>query len=552
MNKLCAILASGMFTTFAYAQSNVSAPMSFRIAKEVKPAVLNYIPGSLKFVEVGGNNAIDANETAKIEFQIKNTGTGDGVGCVAEISAEGNTNGLTYKSQNLPAIAVGETQTVVIPISSNMNTVDGSVEFTVNVTEPNGFGTEPVQISVNTRKFVSPYLQVVDYTITSDGGSSVLERKKPFDLQILLQNTQYGKAENVDVSVEFPAGVWVEDNNDKNAYKTIEGGKTQSLIYTAMIPTSYTADVIPVKITVKEKYGKYSENKTLNLKFNQTLASRKIQIDAKHENRAEIAIASLGSDVDKNIPVSKTKNEKAYAVIIANENYSEVANVPYAINDGEIFKQYCIQTLGMSEKHVRLLRDATKNQIAAQIDWLKNVIDAREGDVNILLYYAGHGIPDERSKSAYLLPVDGYGSNVNTAYKLDDIYNALGEERCKSVTVLLDACFSGAKREGDMLASARGVAISVKRGEPVGNMVVISAATGDQTAGAYNEQSHGKFTYFLLKKLQATQGDVNLNDLSSYIISNVKRISADEGKIQTPTVVPSANVGDDWKNWKLK
>lgn len=552
MNKLCAILASGMFTTFAYAQSNVSAPMSFRIAKEVKPAVLNYIPGSLKFVEVGGNNAIDANETAKIEFQIKNTGTGDGVGCVAEISAEGNTNGLTYKSQNLPAIAVGETQTVVIPISSNMNTVDGSVEFTVNVTEPNGFGTEPVQISVNTRKFVSPYLQVVDYTITSDGGSSVLERKKPFDLQILLQNTQYGKAENVDVRVEFPAGVWVEDNNDKNAYKTIEGGKTQSLIYTAMIPTSYTADVIPVKITIKEKYGKYSENKTLNLKFNQTLASRKIQIDAKHENRAEIAIASLGSDVDKNIPVSKTKNEKSYAVIIANENYSEVANVPYAINDGEIFKQYCIQTLGMSEKHVRLLRDATKNQIAAQIDWLKNVIDAREGDVNILLYYAGHGIPDERSKSAYLLPVDGYGSNVNTAYKLDDIYNALGEERCKSVTVLLDACFSGAKREGDMLASARGVAISVKRGEPVGNMVVISAATGDQTAGAYNEQSHGKFTYFLLKKLQATQGDVNLNDLSSYIISNVKRISADEGKIQTPTVVPSANVGDDWKNWKLK
>lgn len=552
MNKLCAILASGMFTTFAYAQSNVSAPMSFRIAKEVKPAVLNYIPGSLKFVEVGGNNAIDANETAKIEFQIKNTGTGDGVGCVAEISAEGNTNGLTYKSQNLPAIAVGETQIVVIPISSNMNTVDGSVEFTVNVTEPNGFGTEPVQISVNTRKFVSPYLQVVDYTITSDGGSSVLERKKPFDLQILLQNTQYGKAENVDVRVEFPAGVWVEDNNDKNAYKTIEGGKTQSLIYTAMIPTSYTADVIPVKITIKEKYGKYSENKTLNLKFNQTLASRKIQIDAKHENRAEIAIASLGSDVDKNIPVSKTKNEKSYAVIIANENYSEVANVPYAINDGEIFKQYCIQTLGMSEKHVRLLRDATKNQIAAQIDWLKNVIDAREGDVNILLYYAGHGIPDERSKSAYLLPVDGYGSNVNTAYKLDDIYNALGEERCKSVTVLLDACFSGAKREGDMLASARGVAISVKRGEPVGNMVVISAATGDQTAGAYNEQSHGKFTYFLLKKLQATQGDVNLNDLSSYIISNVKRISADEGKIQTPTVVPSANVGDDWKNWKLK
>jgi hypothetical protein len=535
-----------------FSQSNISDPMSFRIAKEVKPAILDFVPGSLKFVEQSGNNAIDANETAKIVFQIENKGTGEGVGCLAKISAVGSTQGLSFKSMNIPIIKVGGVQTVEIPVSANMNTVDGKVEFTLQVEEPNGFGTDPLQLSVDTRKFVSPYLQVVDYTITSNGGSSVLERKKPFDLQILLQNTQYGKAENVDVTVEFPDGVWVEDNNDHSAYSTIDGGKTSSLVYSAMIPTSYTAETIPVKIKIKEKYGKYAEDKTINLKLNQTLASRKIQIDAKEENRAEISIASLGSDVDKNIPISKTKNENTYAVIIANENYSEVANVPYAINDGEIFRKYCINTLGMTEKHVHMVTDATKNQIAGQIDWIKNVIDAREGNVNIVFYYAGHGIPDERSKSAYLLPVDAYGSNVNTAYKLDDIYSALGEERCKSVTVFLDACFSGAKREGDMLASARGVAIKVNSGQPIGNMVVFSATAGDQTAGAYDKQGHGKFTYFLLKKLQVSNGDVTLNELSSYVISNVKQISADEGKIQTPTVVPSANVGDDWKNWKLK
>ena len=28
--------------------------------------------------------------------------------------------------------------------------------------------------------------------------------------------------------------------------------------------------------------------------------------------------------------------------------------------------------------------------------------------------YAGHGIPDEQNKSAYLLPIDGYGSDVTT------------------------------------------------------------------------------------------------------------------------------------------
>lgn len=552
MRKLISTLLLALFVLPALAQSNISAPMSFRIAKEVKPAILDFVPGSLKFIEQGGNNAIDANESAKIIFQVTNGGAGDGVGCNAKITATGSTQGLTFKSKQLPIIGVGKTETVEIPITSNMNTVDGSVEFTLQVDEPNGFGTEPLHLSINTRKFVSPYLKVVDYTVTSNGGSSILEKKKPFDLQILLQNIQYGKAENVSVEVEFPNGIWYEDNNIKANYSTIEGGKTSSLVYSAMIPTSYAAETIPIKVKIREKFGKYSEDKTIDLKLNQTLASRKITIDAKEDNRAEISIASLGSDVDKNIPVSNIKNDNTYAVIIANENYSDVANVPFARNDGEMFKKYCVNTLGMADNHVHVVLDATKNQIIGQVDWIKTVVDARDGDVNVVFYYAGHGIPDEKTKSAYLLPVDAYGSNVRTAYKLDELYSALAEKACKSVTVFLDACFSGAKREGDMLASARGVAIKVNSGQPVGNMVVFSAATGDQIAGAYDRQSHGKFTYFLLKKLQESKGDVTLDELSSYVISKVKQISADEGKMQTPTIVSSSTLTDDWRNWKLK
>jgi hypothetical protein len=37
---------------------------------------------------------------------------------------------------------------------------------------------------------------------------------------------------------------------------------------------------------------------------------------------------------------------------------------------------------------------------------------------------------------------------------------------------------------------------------PQGNMVVFSAAQGDETAYPNNDEKHGMFTYFLLKKLQ--------------------------------------------------
>ena len=167
-------------------------------------------------------------------------------------------------------------------------------------------------------------------------------------------------------------------------------------------------------------------------------------------------------------------------------------------------------------------------------------------------YYAGHGLPAENQQDAYLLPVDGYGAD-GTGYSVNELYNELGGLNAKSVVVLLDACFSGAKRDGGMIASARGVAIKAKQTAPKGNMVVLSAAQGDETAYPYKEQGHGLFTYYLLKKLNETKGDVTLGELADYITSNVKKTSVVEnGKLQTPTVVPSANIANSWRNMKLR
>ena len=103
------------------------------------------------------------------------------------------------------------------------------------------------------------------------------------------------------------------------------------------------------------------------------------------------------------------------------------------------------------------------------------------------------------------------------------------------------------------VASARAVAIKVREGQPVGNMVVFSAAQNDETAYPYADQQHGMFTYFLLKKLQETSGDVSYQELGNYIIEEVKRNSiVKNGKTQTPAVTPSAVCATAWQNWKLK
>lgn len=259
-----------------------------------------------------------------------------------------------------------------------------------------------------------------------------------------------------------------------------------------------------------------------------------------------------GGDVDFDIPKADNVSNHTFAVIISNEKYQMEKSVQYAENDGKAFTEYCKKTLGLPEKNVRFITNATLNNIKHEIKWLQDVIAVYKGEAKAIFYYAGHGIPDEQNKSAYLLPIDGYGSDVTTGYALEDLYKALGSLPSKSVTVFLDACFSGAKRDGDMLASARGVAIKVKQNNPTGNMVVFTAAQGDETAYPYKEEGHGLFTYYLLKKLQETKGDVTLGELGDYIKTQVERQSiVTNGKLQSPSILPASSIGNGWKEWKL-
>lgn len=258
------------------------------------------------------------------------------------------------------------------------------------------------------------------------------------------------------------------------------------------------------------------------------------------------------SDVDKGIPEASEVNDRLFAVIIANEDYQREVDVNFAVNDGNTFGEYCRKTLGIPEQNIHIVENATLNNILAEVDWITKVAEAYQGEAGLIFYYAGHGIPDESTGDAYLLPVDGYGSNINTGYKLDNLYASLSSAPSRYTYVFLDACFSGAERGGSMIASARGIAIRAKASAPKGNMVVFSAAQGDETAYPYKEKGHGMFTYYLLKKLQESGGDVTLGELSDYVRSEVRKQSiVSNSKMQTPTVTASPAMNDSWQTLQL-
>lgn len=531
------------------AQTRVkTAPMSFDIDASAMPSKIDYIDGSLQFVDVSGDNTIGANETCYIQFLITNNGDGDGHGCEARIRAEGTTSGITCMPVTFPRIQKGDTVLIKYPIKTNHQTQNGSARFIMEIYEPNGLGTGDIAMNVTTHQFDPPRVEVGEYVLKSDKGQ--LQRKEKFILQIPVQNLAQGVAEDVKITIKCPSGILLVSENYLVEIPRLRPNEAQVISY-EMIPAVNAPDELPFEIEVDEKYGKYAKGTDIRLQLGKRIAIGATIASTRNED-VEIRRLSLISDVDRDIPVTSEKNPNTFVLIIANEHYQQVAAVPYALNDGRILAKYCQRTLGIPASNIKVHENATYNDIRLAIEWLKNVCEKYEGEASVIFYYAGHGIPDPADKSAYLLPVDGDGRYVATGYKLDELYKKLGEMPSKSMTILLDACFSGANRDGKMLASERGVALKSKSGVPQGNMVVFSAAQEDETALPYEEEGHGMFTYYILKKLQETEGNITLQELSQYVIREVGRKSAVTNKPQTPCVTPSAEVGTEWKTWTLK
>lgn len=299
----------------------------------------------------------------------------------------------------------------------------------------------------------------------------------------------------------------------------------------------------------KEAQSKLRQQNTSNSLAQQQQTQRPVQ----QQLPDPVPVQKPLSPVDKDIPTTDQNDRNTFAIIIGNEKYKNVAEVPFAENDAKVFSEYVQKTLGVPGEQVKLIENATYNDIRMALGWLEKAMTLCGGKGKIIVFYAGHGIPNESDNSAYLLPVDGVGNDPSSAYSLKEFYQKLGSMQAKSVTVFLDACFSGTKRDNGMLVAARGVAIKAKQSAPRGNMVVFSAAQGDETAYPYQDMQHGMFTYFLLKKLQETKGTVTLGELGDYLKDEVKRQSfLKNNKMQTPMVSVATSLQNSWKQIKLK
>ena len=247
------------------------------------------------------------------------------------------------------------------------------------------------------------------------------------------------------------------------------------------------------------------------------------------------------SDVD--FPNKTNNNNKnGVAIVLGVEDYQYAPTVTYAYNDADIFREYLISSFGFKRENIYFKTNnrATKGEfekIFSQKGWLSNHINSKS---DVIVFYAGHGAPDITTKETYLVPYDIDPNYATTGYSLDELYKGLGKLKAKSVTVILDACFSGGTRDNQpLLAGTRPINLSIESGNVPENITVFSAASGNEISSAYKQKNHGIFTYFFLKGLNGYADKdqdkiITMSEMQNYLGENVSMQAKKMGREQTP------------------
>ncbi len=549
---------SGKYITILLKDKAVEVWEISSVPKPTAPANLEV--KSILFSDQNGNrnNILDANEKANIGFVVTNSGKGNAYNLIAEIKTLNTINGVEYSNQNpIGNLASGESAVVNIPTSGTLNVESGTVDFEIQIKEANGFDADPIRISFNTQKFKEPLVTIADYKFSTDGGKIKLGQL--ITLEIVLQNKGQGDASNIKVSFNNPVNVF-PGSETNFAIDKLKPNESQKFGYEFFANKMYTAKEISIEVSVTESYNQYGDKRTLNVSLEQTLSqTQTVTIAGQIEKPVQIESVSLRSEVDTNIPITEKKYNNRYALVIGNEDYKKYQtglksdqNVLFARNDAAVFKEYLVKTMGVPEKQTFILTDATRAQMNRE---LERVIELAKLTPNaeLIFYYAGHGLPDIETQKGYLIPVDVTVSNLKDAISLKDLYSKLASSKATKVLVFLDACFSGGGRGENGLLAARSVKIKPKGDIVEGNIVAFTAASGEEVSLPLNKEYHGLFTYHVLRKLKDTQGELTLEQLKSYLESEIPKASLIENGIkQTPQVLASPDLNDKWLSWKIQ
>ncbi len=246
--------------------------------------------------------------------------------------------------------------------------------------------------------------------------------------------------------------------------------------------------------------------------------------------------------------VKQQSTRDAVAIIIGIADYKSLPKADFANDDARAFYDYAIRALGIKPENIKLLVDADAEEVEILRtfrNWLPSKV---RSTTDVYVFYSGHGLPTADGQGLYLIPPRAARDLIDdTAIPFSKINAALQSAKPKSVTMILDACYSGQARSGETLvASARPVRLKTENRLFPESFTVITASQNDQISSSNPDLQHGIFSYYLMKGMEGDadanrDGKITLGEMQAYLTENVGRQAGMMNRKQEPQLVGDAN-----------
>jgi hypothetical protein len=133
---------------------------------------------------------------------------------------------------------------------------------------------------------------------------------------------------------------------------------------------------------------------------------------------------------------------KYYALLIANQEYEDkrIRQLDEPLKDAEKLRDVLKSYYSFSDQNITVLKNPKRSDIYLALQTMSDILSEHD---NLLIFYAGHGIFDERQQQGYWLPADAKKNIRSDWISNSDIRDNIRGVKARHTLIISDACFSG-------------------------------------------------------------------------------------------------------------